>query len=448
MSFKGSTYGSWLVADTATQLGASLRQFAFPVLALLVSGSASMAGNIGALMAFTVAALSLAGGVLVDRYDRRRLLLASCAFTVVVFTCASLWGFFWGISVPLLFAVGVAVAVKAGLLGSASNVLLRSVVPTEHLPQAMSVNQGRDAAVELSGGPLSGALVAVSHVAPFVAEAALNLVAFLAALRIRPWDEANPQQDHAASQGNAPGKTPPDTSAGQPDSEAPAAVEGATGAVASFFAEALAGFKFIFSSRFILRLTVASALFMPLLNGVILLLVLGVISRGGSPISAGLLNSAVAVGVLAGSLLSAKLVGRIPAGRIALAAFLLPVPCALGAVLVPWFWLRMLCLLPILVLLPAGNASVGGFGMTVVPQEMLGRFFSVMGLMGVLVTPLVTLSVGYGLQYLGLQATGLALGAALLASALFAVGNRQMREIPTPDGWQEYARKINLLPAA
>ncbi|MGQ4496828.1 MFS transporter, partial [Dermabacteraceae bacterium P13101] len=373
MSFKGSTYGSWLVADTATQLGASLRQFAFPVLALLVSGSASMAGNIGALMAFTVAALSLAGGVLVDRYDRRRLLLASCAFTAVVFTCASLWGFLWGISVPLLFTVGVAVAVKAGLLGSASNVLLRSVVPTEHLPQAMSVNQGRDAAVELSGGPLSGALVAVSHVAPFVAEAALNLVAFLAALRIRPWDEADRRQDRAAPQENAPGKTLPDMSAGQPDSEAPAAVEGATGAVASFFAEALAGVKFIFSSRFILRLTVASALFMPLLNGVILLLVLGVISRGGSPISAGLLNSAVAVGVLAGSLLSAKLVGRIPAGRIALAAFLLPVPCALGAVLVPWFWLRMLCLLPILVLLPAGNASVGGFGMTVVPQEMLGR---------------------------------------------------------------------------
>lgn len=407
-------YAAWLVADTGTQLGASIRNFALPVLTLLVTGSAAAAGSIGALSSAVVAVLALFGGVLVDSFDRRKLLLLSTILAVVIFTAATIWSLVFGLSLALLIIVGVVTGIKGGLLGSTSEVLLRSVVPESELPRAMSVNQGRDAVVELGGAPLSGFLVSISRYAPFIAEVVTNVVALVAVFMLREREDQKHQPEKLSS-------SPKD-----------------------IFGSARHGIVFVFKNRFMRMASIVSALFFPLLNGLILLFVLGTVNEGGSTITAGLVNTAVAVGVLAGSFTAGWLVDHVRTGVLAVIAFVAPLPFAAGALLLPNDWLRFAMLIPLVAFLPAANAAFGGFTMVVTPKHLLGRYFSVLQLAGMAITPLISLAVGFGLQYIGFTATGVTLIVCATLVAAVAAFNSQLRHIPLPDQWAEYALTLNI----
>ena len=58
----------------------------------------------------------------------------------------------------------------AGLFGPAEMSAVRTVVPTEQLPTALSQNQARQHVASLVGGPLGGALYGVTRWLPFAVD--------------------------------------------------------------------------------------------------------------------------------------------------------------------------------------------------------------------------------------------------------------------------------------
>lgn len=88
--WKGTDYGWWLAADTSVSVSTDIVSFVIPLIILSVSGSAALASSMDALQVAVLCVLGLAGGVIQDRYDRKKLmLLEGCALVVLYLLSAA-----------------------------------------------------------------------------------------------------------------------------------------------------------------------------------------------------------------------------------------------------------------------------------------------------------------------------------------------------------------------
>ena len=170
--------------------GSSLSTIAYPLLVLSLTGSPAKAGLVSFARLLPVPLLALPAGVLADRFDRRRIMLASDAVRAVAMAALVLvvWQHpvFW--PVPLLaFVEGAGDTFFSACLGG----VLRSVVPPMQLPAAISVQTGRTAVVGIAGPPIGGALFSVTRALPFGVDALSYLCSFGAVAAMRtPMQEA------------------------------------------------------------------------------------------------------------------------------------------------------------------------------------------------------------------------------------------------------------------
>lgn len=436
-------YYRWLVADTSAQLGTSIRQFALPVLVVLAGGSNTQAGTLFAVSSLIAGILALVGGVIIDRYDRRKLFLIFCALGVIIFGAASLWLLLNPVTWALLLLIAILTGTRSGLLGNTSNVMLRHIVPSQELPRAMAVNQGRDASIELGGPLLGGLLAGFGALATFVTEAVLGLIALVNGYFL---PRCAPDEDEAPTGGGAEPVKQVGTSSQMVETgatKAPSVWRRAGTKMRDLLVEAGGGIVVIKRNSILTISVLLSALFFPLLNGIIFALVLSAVNSGKAPVSAAFFNGSVAVGVLLGSVLAGYLTQKLRTGHIIMMAFILPVIFATLALAAPNFWMRLLALAPMLVLLPSGNAAFGGFMMKLIPKDMLGRVFAFLQVLGVAVGPLVGLFVGAGLDRYSLHLTA---GTLIAIMALVSLGSLvpALRNIPTPDKWDEYLAQMGL----
>src|SRR6266702_4312818 len=157
---------------------------AFPLLTLALSGSPAQAGFVGALNQVPYFILTLPAGVLVDRWDRRRVMLVCQAGRALSL-----------LSIPLVFALEhpsvlqlYVVSLVDGIffvffdLAEASS--LPRLVSPEQLPTATSLYLTTDGVTSLLGAPLGGLLYSVGRVFPFVADALSYVVSACALLFI------------------------------------------------------------------------------------------------------------------------------------------------------------------------------------------------------------------------------------------------------------------------
>ena len=128
----------------------------------------------------------LPAGALVDRWDRKRVMLAADAVRVVALG---------SLAVALAsdaFTLGH-VLVVAFLEGSgfvffslAESAALPQIVPREQLSTAVAQNQARIQGADLAGQPLGGVLFGISRLLPFAADAISYTVSFVSLLFVRP----------------------------------------------------------------------------------------------------------------------------------------------------------------------------------------------------------------------------------------------------------------------
>jgi hypothetical protein len=151
--------------------GATMSGIAYPLLTLALTGSAAKAGYVGAVQFTPIVLLSAAAGVAADRFDRRKLMIASdaagaTALGALAAAVSTHHATFWLILLVAFVDTSAAVLFRAGSSGA-----FRAVVPRPQLADAASVAMARMSTVRLIGPPAGGALFGLSRGLPFLADA-------------------------------------------------------------------------------------------------------------------------------------------------------------------------------------------------------------------------------------------------------------------------------------
>lgn len=170
--------------------GSAISGFAYPVLTLLLTGSAAKTGYVGAVEFTPIVLLSVPAGVAADRFDRRRLCIASdavaaTALTVLAVAVATGHTRYWLILVIAFVDTCAAVFFRAGASGA-----IKAVVPQPQLADASSLSMARGSIVRLGAPPLGGALFGIARSLPFFADAASYVFSTISLLMMRtPFQE-------------------------------------------------------------------------------------------------------------------------------------------------------------------------------------------------------------------------------------------------------------------
>jgi MFS family permease len=161
-------------------LGTWLLVLAIPAHVLLVTGSLRDTGLTLAAQYLPVLVLAPVAGVITDRYDRRRLMIATNLFragAVAVMLLGTSPGRYW-----VLYAALLAESSGGVLYIPAWQARTPAIVGTgTELSSANSLNALADGAVRLVGGPLGGILLAVCGVKWLICADALSYLASAAA---------------------------------------------------------------------------------------------------------------------------------------------------------------------------------------------------------------------------------------------------------------------------
>jgi predicted MFS family arabinose efflux permease len=374
--------------------GTQLTAIAYPLLVLDVTGSAAKAGVVAAARMAALALLALPAGLAADHWQRKRLMIAADVVRVVAL--ASL-----GIAIALDGAAFWAIALVAfvegcgaALFSAAHPGALRAVVPPTQLPAATSVQVGRQAAMNLAGPPLGGALFGVARALPFVIDAFSYAFSTVSLLLMRTPFEEQRERD--------------------------------TSSLRSRVAE---GFRFLWSQPFLRTCALLFGLANFIGPGLILAVVVLGERQGLSGGEIGLLLASFGACVLLGSFLS-PLVRRLLPIRGVLVLELWTWPgCALFLVW-PNVYVLMAGLLPSALVIPSTDSVVHGYRIAMTPDRLLGRSESARTLIALVVAPLGPIVAGALLGAVSARATIALFAASALVLALWGTFSPSIRAAP------------------
>ena len=183
--FRVPNYPAWFGSDTFLLCGSAVHWIVISLMAYELSGSVTLAGWFTTIRGIVSVVTQVVGGTFVDRHDHRKLLLAQSGI------CGCLW-FAMGalfatgrLTYPLFMLLCLSSSAVFGLLDGTSNAALITVVGPERYAQAESLNQGRDAAVRMTGSPLGAVLYGFWGAAPFFASALFDGLAFVCSFLLR-----------------------------------------------------------------------------------------------------------------------------------------------------------------------------------------------------------------------------------------------------------------------
>lgn len=426
--WRNHRYVAWLIGDTGKGLAFTLFGFAVPLLALIVTNDPAQAGIIGAVGMAVRLVLTLYGGVLADRHPRVRLMILGSVFGAVIAAGFTLLAVTGALSFTTLLVVEVLLAVGAGLFNSAGESALKEVVTDGTMGRAQAANQARDAALQLAGGPLGGALLVVGGWLVGAVMAACHLVAAVAASLI-PRVSGPPAPEPATALASA---SLPEGGTRKPNA----------------FREIREGFTWLFS-RADLRGSLVILTIINLGINIAMTTVIYSLQQGGySTAVIGLISTGLGAATLVGALAASALVARIGAGKLLITGLvLLAAGSAAVALVREPLWIIAVMIVPGLMLAPI-NAALGGYFMVATPSAMMGRASSASNVLGMGAMPLAPLVAGFGLTLIGREGTIL-IGAGLCAiAALLALMNRGLRSLPAEAGWAAHARRFEPARAA
>jgi MFS family permease len=184
-------------SQVLSEFGVNASTIAFPLLVLAVTGSPALAGLVLGVDAGARLVAGLPAGALVDRWDRKKVMLgceAVQAVAMVSLVAALLWHM---VSAVHLVVVAAAMGVCAALFEPAEQACLPNLVPNNQLSTAVSLNAARTYLAQLSGTAAGGFLFAVGRFVPFTVDVLTHVVSFfaLAFLRLPP-RETQPESEH------------------------------------------------------------------------------------------------------------------------------------------------------------------------------------------------------------------------------------------------------------
>lgn len=389
------------VGQTVSELGSRMSTFVFPLLTYAMTGSALLAAAAEAAHLLGLAATLLPAGVLADRLHRRRLMRVSSATGALLYASLAVAGALGVLTLPHLLLVALLTGAAAGLFAPAEVAAIRTVVPRDDLPTALSQNQARLHLAALVGAPLGGVLYAVTRWLPFAVDAVTFAVSWLMLGRIRS------------------------------DLSAPTA----TGPRPHPLGQVREGIAFIARHPFFRAVTVWAALTNLVVNALFFVAVLHLIEIGTPAFHIGLVEAVAGAAGILGAVAAPWVIDRVPTGLLTTAVAWVFVPLVVPLALWGTPVVVGAALAAVFLLNPAGNAGIGAYRIAVTPPQLLGRVQASMQFVTMGVMPVAPLLAGVLLDALGARDAILALGVLVLATALVPTLARSVRSLPRPGEW-------------
>jgi hypothetical protein len=374
--------------------GTHLSSIAYPLLALAVTGSAAKAGLVGFARTLPTALLALPAGAAADRWNRKWLMIGADGVRVIALTALAatiLAGEspFW-----LIVLVAFVEGAGATLFSPAQVGALRAVVPRSQLPAATATQTGRQAAVQLAGPPLGGALFTAGRALPFAVDAVSYAFSTLSLLVMRTPFQEERQRDPAPLR-----------------------------------SELAAGFRFLWSRPFLRTCAFLYGLTNFIGPGVLLAVVVIGTEQGLSGGAVGLLVAAFGGCLLLGSVLSPFLRRLLPVRGVLVLELWTWLGCAFFVVW-PNVYVLAGSILPTALAIPSTDSVVRGYGIAMTPDRLLGRAEAARSTIALLIAPLGPLAAGVLLANISARSTIAVFAATALVLALWGTLSPSIRDAP------------------
>jgi MFS family permease len=383
----------------AQAIGAGVGTFAVPLLAFELTGSVAQAGLISGIGQVGALVATLPAGVVADRVDRRRLLVLAATTGTALWATALVAGLAGALSGWHLAAVLFGSSMVSAFVNPASGGALRAVVPPAQMANAMAVNQGRMAAVGLFAGPIGGLLYGMAHVLPFVASVVGHAIEAVAVSLVR--EPLNRER----------------TGLSRP------------------LADLREGLRFVGAVPLFRAVLVLITLLNLTAIALVVVINLELVRTGTDPRLIGLVDACAGISMLAGAVVAGPIVQRTRVGRFGLLTIGLLVAALAVMALVPAYWVFVSMLAVGVFLYPALNAGFTGYLTVIVPDRMMGRATSLLGLTGLTAAPAAPVLGSALLEGLGIGPSLWVMVGAMACVLLALSLTRPLMRIGTPDTW-------------
>ena len=388
------------ISQSMSDLGNAIATLAVPLLVLHLTGSPVQAGLVGTAGLVTMVLCRLPAGVLVDRVDRRRVMLVSDVVRLVAYVALAVVVLRGDVTLPLVVAVTVIGAACNALFGTAEHSALRNIVWPAQLPEAVAANEARAYGTSLAGPPIGGLLFGLAHALPFVGNAVTFLMSLIGiALVRRPLQEPrdDPPAGHAAAMAE--------------------------------------GLRFVFGNPFLRAILLIAAPLNLAIHGIIFTIIV-TLQRHGTPAAViGTVETIVAVGGLLGALAAPALHRRLRL-PVLIRGICWTAACFLA--LSALFTTSVAAAIPIaaaVFLGPASNAALFGHQAAITPDRLQGRVVSVVIVVATSVASTAPLLAGLMITAWGSRVAVLVFASAVAGSAVAATVSRGIRSMRPVQEW-------------
>ena len=154
-----------------SSLGSGVSQIAFPLLVLAITHSPAQAGITGALAMLPYLFFSLPAGALVDRWDRKRIMIVCDGGRAITLVSIPVIAVFGHLTLMQLYVTSLIEGTFFVFFSLSETACLPRVVPQEQLPTASAQNEGGTVASGLVAPALGGLLFqSVGQTIPFLVD--------------------------------------------------------------------------------------------------------------------------------------------------------------------------------------------------------------------------------------------------------------------------------------
>lgn len=376
--------------------GSQVSRIAFPLLVLTLTGSPAQAGFAAALSTVPYVVLSLPAGALVDRWNRKRVMIVCDSARTVALGSIPVALTLGSLTIAQVYSVALVEGTFNVFFDLAETAALPRVVTREQFSTAMAQNGATSSASSLIGQSIGGALYQLARAFPFLIDSVSYGASVVSLFFIR----TRFQGDRQASTGSA---------------------------LSRLRSEVLEGLTWLWNQPLIRFMAFLAAGSWIVLSGNYLLVIVLARQHHAAPAAIGLILAMGGAGGLIGSLLGGWAQRRL--------GFRLPVVATVWLWALLWPLYALAPNLPSIAIITAAifllfsmyNVVQMGYRLAMIPDALQGRVNSVFRLIAFTGQPLGWALSGVLLQWIGPQAAVLLSSGWLLMLALVVTLNPHVR---------------------
>lgn len=393
--WRNRDYMLFWAGGAISALGSSMSGIAFPLLILALTHSPGLAGLGGALRAAPFIFVALPAGALVDRWNRKQVLLLADAGRAIALGSIPIAGWVGHLSLIQLYAVTTIEGALYVFYNVASLAALPRLAPEGELAAASAQYEGSYYAVGLVGPSLSGILYQVGQALPFLADAVSYLASVLSLLLIRT--------DFRRAE---------------------------AGPARSLRADISEGLAWMWHAPLIRALSLMDVPDTLVNSGLGLLVIVLAERDHAGPAAIGVIFSLGAVGGILGSIAGAQVQKHLRFGQtiigmrwavVVLWPFyaIAPTPITLGIITAGIYFLN-----------PLKNVALVSYALPLIPESLRARVVGIWDLLPSATASVGAALMGFSLQSIGPRATVIAGATILLLLAVAVTWNPHIRDAP------------------